>query len=161
LEQLSSRLYVPTTFLSDLDTALDEIFGYDTDRVSGGFVNREIIKAKFEADYIIAHRFRQGKSDLMYSIDGDLIVLCGPSCLAINSLQVEKSSMKKQKRNDESQEVLVYSITGGSNTYMRDLQHHIEQHFPTSDIKFQPGEHPLLETTTNPLISFVCSRLRM
>ena len=94
------RLHVPTTFCDDLENALEEIGAFFPDRQKGGVVSREIIKAKYEADYIIAYRFCKGKSTLVYSSDADLIALCGPKCLSIQSFD----GHKRKRKNDNDEE---------------------------------------------------------
>ena len=69
---------------------------YEKDRKSWGFVSRNIIKAEFESDYVIAYRFRNRLSDTIYSTDTDLIALCGSTCVSISSCFEEKPAIKSK-----------------------------------------------------------------
>ena len=147
-----TRLTVPSDLILQLDSALQEISAYTVDRRGGGYVNSEIVKAEFEADYMMAYRFRNGLSDLVYSTDGDMSALCGPECLCIRYFGREKT---KKRNNDENSSSFVFNITGGSNKLMESLKVHITSTFPTSAIKWEPAACPLLEAT-NPLTLSLC-----
>ena len=99
--ELSTRMNVPTSFKHDLESALLEIEACSPNRQSGGFVRREIIKAEFEADYLLAYRFRQGLSDLVYSTDSDLSALGGTACLSIRYFGIEKKQASKKKSTNQ------------------------------------------------------------
>ena len=103
----TSRMAVPSDFMQMLDSALQEICAYSSDRQSGGCVSQNIIKAEFEADYIMAYRFRQGLSDLVYSTDADMSALCGPLCVSIRSFGEEKSKKKRKKGKGDNLIVIV------------------------------------------------------
>ena len=83
------RLQVPTNLIHQLQTALIDISAHEHNAESGEYVSGERIKAGFEANYIIACRFRHGLSDLIYSTDSDsnsdMTALCGPTCISIRS----------------------------------------------------------------------------
>ena len=93
--ETSVKMSVPTDFIDQLEMALLEIRAFSVDRQSGGFVSEHIIKAEYEADYIMAHRFRNGLSDLFFSTDSDMLGLCGPSCISIRYFGVKKDKKKK------------------------------------------------------------------
>ena len=83
LLELTSCMSVPPDFIVTLDCALQEISAYSVDRQSGGYVCENMIKAKFEADCVMTYCYRQGLSDLVFSIDADMSALCGSSCVSI------------------------------------------------------------------------------
>ena len=60
-----------------------EVSAHTVDRQSGGYVSETILKAEFEADYLMSYQFRIGHSDLVYSNDSDISALCGTECLSI------------------------------------------------------------------------------
>ena len=95
--ELTSRMSVPPNFMDMLDCALQEISAYSADRESGGYVCENMIKAEFEADYVMAYCYRQGLSDLVFSTDADMSALCGPSCISIQSFKEEKKKKKKNR----------------------------------------------------------------
>ena len=113
LESLS-RLQVPTNLLQQLQTALSNISAHEYNTESGGYVSSDIIKAEFEADYMIAYRFKNSLSHLIYSIDSDMTALCGPTCISIRSFVKNK----KRKSNNEDQSYYIYELTGSSNEMM-------------------------------------------
>ena len=150
----SSRMTVPSDFMEQLDSALVENGAYIADRKSGGYVSRQIIKAEFEADYIMAYRYRKGLSNLVYSTDSDMSALCGPSCISIRYFGEEKDKEKKKNKrkndNETSSQALVYNISGGSNVIMQKMKTHVESTFPNNMITFEEAKYPLLDNT-NPL----------
>ena len=87
-------LLKPTKFKNELYLALQEIDAHTCDRGSGGYVNDMIIKSKYEADYMLAYRFRIGQSDLVYSIDSDLCALCGHNFISIRYFGPEKKAKR-------------------------------------------------------------------
>ena len=114
-------------------------------------MSQNIIKAEFEADYIMAYRFRQGLSDLVYSTDADMSALCGPLCVSIRSFGEEKSKKKRKKgKGDDETSSYIYEISGGSNTTMNTLKTCIHHDFPDSKVIFNAAKYPLLDND-NPL----------
>ena len=96
---------------------------------------RDIIKAQYESDYVIAHRFQNKKSTIVFSSDADMVALCGSSCLVIRSFVEEKGSKRKRKKGETESACYVYEICGGSNTMMDELQHHIHNRSDNFHIK--------------------------
>ena len=67
-------------------------------------MSENIIKAEYEADYIMAYRFRNGMADLVFSTDSDMSALCGPSCISIRYFGVKKDKKKKMRLSLETKE---------------------------------------------------------
>ena len=137
-----SRMTVSPDFIHMLDTALQEINGYKKDRQNGGYVSEKMIKAEFEADYIMAYRFRQGLSDLVYSTDADMSALCGPLCISVCSFSEEKKKKRKRSKGDKDSEasVYVYDISGGSNRIMKKIQTHLKSNYKESLATFDEAK---------------------
>ena len=90
-----------------------------------------IIKAEFEADYVIAYRFRNGLSHLVFSTDTNMTALCGIKCLSIRNFAKEKNGNKNRKGNKNDENVrYVYKVTGGSNKLMQEIETHVKSTFP-------------------------------
>ena len=53
---------------------------------NGGYVSSKIIRAKFQADYVIALRSLEKKNDFIYSSDSDFAVLLGDECVLIDTV---------------------------------------------------------------------------
>ena len=141
--ELSTRMNVPTSFKHDLESALLENEAFSPNRQSGGFVRKDVIKSEFEADYLLAYRFRQGMSDLVYSTDSDLSALGGTTCLSVRYFGIEKKQTSKKKSSSEvstkkksdkyndntscsTLSSLVYNISGCSNGLMNRLSSHVK-----------------------------------
>ena len=162
----TTRLVVPTNLKELLNNALHEIGGYNCDSVSGGYVNVNIIQAEFEADYIISYRFRHNLSDCVYSADGDMSALCGPTCISIRSF---KNKKKKDVNNNETtneKPIKFYELTGTSNTVMKNFQKQLQPRMSSSsqttttslqtsssnqtDITFEEAKYPIFEESNLP-----------
>ena len=162
------RLEVPFNLKYLLSNALHEISAYNIDNVSGGFVNHQIIQAQFEADYIIAYRFRYNLSDCIYSTNADMTALCGPKCISIWSFKNEKRKTirnKDQNNGSYQSNTKVYELTGCSNQIIQTFQQHIQQkksnqtssshqnstqHINHSNITFEPAKYPIFEESDLP-----------
>ena len=110
----ATKMQVPTDFKDQLEEALNQICASVVDRESGGYVSQDIIKMEFEADYMIAYRFRSGQCDLIFSTDSDMSALCGPDCISICSF----GENKKRKHGKGNVVRNLYNISGGSNKLM-------------------------------------------
>ena len=53
---------------------------------NGGYISSKIIRAKFQADYVIALRSLEKKNDFIYSSDSDFAVLLGDECVLIDTV---------------------------------------------------------------------------
>ena len=158
--EMQTKMQVPFNFFEQLEEALEELECFDVDRESGGYVSRNLIKAEFEADYMIAYRFRNGLSDIIYSTDSDMSALCGVDCISIHYFGEEKGAKKREQsggsknnngnHDDNNKTTFTYNISGGSNKLMNKMEHHIRKKFPSTKIMFKEAKYPLLETT-NPL----------
>ena len=71
LLEASSKMQIPFDFKLQLELALEQVCAFSVDRESGGYVSRDILKAEFEADYLMAYRFRNGDSDCIFSTDSE------------------------------------------------------------------------------------------
>ena len=130
------RLHVPQSFKEDLDIELQHIGAYDEDRQSGGVVSDKIVQAKFEADYIMGYRVQNNISSCVYSSDGDMNTLCSPLSLCVRDFGEEKGSMKRTREDDDiCSPVLVYEVTGCSNTLMDEIKQYIDKTLMENGIK--------------------------
>ena len=98
---------------------------------NGGFVSSQILKARFQADYVIAVRSVENKNDFIYSSDSDFAALLGNDCVLIDEVKNRGSRLMKKKKNKnakDSQEIILdstafsVSLSGASNKKMMKLQ---------------------------------------
>ena len=98
---------------------------------NGGFVSSQILKARFQADYVIAVRSVENKNDFIYSSDSDFAALLGNDCVLIDEVKNKGSRLMKKKKNKnakDSQEIILdstafsVSLSGASNKKMMKLQ---------------------------------------
>ena len=141
----STRLQVPSNLLEQLDSTLMAAYAYSTDLESGGYVSQNIIKAEFEANYIMTYWFRNGLSDLVFSTDADMATLCGPDSIAITYFGEEKDKKKRKRNNERGSSPYIYNIKGGSNDMMHNIESHISSYFPFTMSSFKAATYPLLE----------------
>ena len=148
------RLHVPQSFKEDLDIELQHIGAYDEDRQSGGVVSDKIVQAKFEADYIMGYRVQNNISSCVYSSDGDMNTLCSPLSLCVRDFGEEKGSMKRTREDDDiCSPVLVYEVTGCSNTLMDEIKQYIDKKSPTNQIIYTKAKYPLFEKNIPPYLT--------
>ena len=141
----STRLNVPMWFQEELKTALEQIGAYFPDRLSGGVVSRNSVKAEYKSDYIIAYCcICNHMSTMIYSSDSDMTALYGPSCISIHSFR-EESKQNKNTNGENEAPVFTYKISLGSNTIMHMIKEHFETNLPGSQIRYTPAKYPLLE----------------
>ena len=96
----SQRLIVSNESYTDVKSKLDYINAHDEDGNTGGYVSRQIIKAEYEADYVIASRYRSKSCDILLSQDMDYSVIAGPKCICVKTFKVvtEKCKDKRDQR---------------------------------------------------------------
>ncbi len=153
--EVSPRLHIPMSFREDLERCLHDIDAFTPDRQSGGVVSRVIIKAKYEADYVMAYRFRNRLCHCIYSSDADMLALCGPNCISIRSFAKEKGSKRKRKEGDETS-VFVYELSGCSNSLMDEIKECVRNEIgASSKIEYVPAKYPLLENVPPSLMSLI------
>lgn len=88
---------------------------------NGGYVVEHIIKAKFQADSVIAHRSVNGKSDFILSEDTDFFGLLGSKCILIKKITFPKSKNQINILNDTK-----FIIAGACNKRMVEFKHIID-----------------------------------
>ena len=126
------RLFVAPGFHTDLKSKLEEIKAHEQSGSTGGYVCKNVIKAEFQADYIMAYRFRNDECDLILSTDMDFSALAGPRCICMKSYNImtEKvNSGQKRKKNIEKQTSCMFELGGGSNMHMIELKKKIGDNF--------------------------------
>ena len=74
-----------------------------------GFVSPKIIKAKFQADYVISLQSLENKNDFIYSTDTDFCALLGNDCILIAKVQENSSVIikndKRKKKNGKQDNI--------------------------------------------------------
>ena len=68
------------------------ISAHDDNGHNGGYMNNNIIQAEYQADYIIAHRYISGLTDMIFSTDSDFSALTDANCICVRSMKVDKSN---------------------------------------------------------------------
>ena len=134
LEKLCARsLSIPGNVASLLSERL-MMFGACSPNENGGYVDENVITAKFQADSLIACRSMSNLSDFIYGNDSDYFVLLGAKCLLMwnmNKVTKRKGAggrkRKNKKKNDEEDLVCdatqyQVEIYGACNEKMREYQ---------------------------------------
>ena len=62
----TNNLIININFKEKLQQYLEDISAHDNNRMNGGFVNKELIKAEFQADYIIVYRVISRATDIFF-----------------------------------------------------------------------------------------------
>ena len=81
-------------FRSNLKNELQKINAFEQAQ-DGGFVNRDIIQSLYQADSMIAYRFIQGDSDIIYSSDSDFTALIGSKCIMLKDVVEQGKELTK------------------------------------------------------------------
>ena len=119
LENTASRIIIPPSFVMDLECQLCQIGAFDRNKFNEGFVVDNIIQAKFQADSILVHRYKNDLSDFILSTDSDFQAYASLKSIIIKTIKIYTN----WKKNDNSQNSLgTFSISGTSNVQMVDLQ---------------------------------------
>ena len=148
------RLNVPQSFKEDLDIQLEAIGAYKEDRQTGGVVSKDIQKAEFEADYMMAYHVWNGTSTCIYLTDGDMNVLCRPTSICIRDFSEEKGKNKRKKNDDGiDSPVLVYEISGISNALVDEIKEKIDTKSPANQIVYTKAKYPILEKAIPPYLT--------
>ena len=136
-KKVQRSLVLPTDFGQRLSDKLMMINACLANE-NGGFVQEHILKAKFQADSVIARRAIEKQNDFILSEDTDFAALLGPDCILIKNIQYKKGQSSKTRgrkkksaggnathtRCPTSFEV---SIVGPCNTQMNGLRQKIEE----------------------------------
>ena len=96
----TNHLIININFKEKFQQYLEDISAHDDDRMNGGFVNKELIKAEFQADYIIAYRVISGATDVIFSTDSDFAALCPNQSFCIKSMRLDNGNKHKKKRKN-------------------------------------------------------------
>lgn len=150
------RLVISNTFYDDLKARLKAIEAHTEDGNSGGHVSREVIKAKFQADYIIAHWYRNRKCHVVMSTDKDFSILARSKCTCIKAVNISTEKInvgKKRKRCVEKVSSYNFELGGGSNNHMNSLQNTITMKYSKSKIAWTKATYPILDVGNDRLAS--------
>ena len=132
LERKCDRFLIRDDFSGLLLHRLKSINAFKKNK-NGGFVCPKILKAKFQADYVIALRSVEGKNDFIYSCDGDFAALIGNECVMIDKIQ--------NKGN-----VFEVSLAGPCNKKMLDLRRRLKKSkLKSSGITWIKAKYPLFQ----------------
>lgn len=113
-----------------------------------GKVNENLIKAKFQADSMMAERQITGKSHVLVTIDSDMMVWLGPDCFVIRS--VGNSQKRKKGVDFASCEV------GGCGA---DLYNLVQLILKRPAIQWTPIINPILDHPSAKLRSYIAIAL--
>lgn len=147
LEKKYGRITIDDRFCNLLHQRLDSSNAFEANE-NGGFVTPNIIKAKFQADYVIALRSLEMKNDFIFSADTDFAALLGNECLLIDDVKNNGVGLLKKKRknkrvkgNNKKAEVIFdasafeIKLAGVSKKKMIDLQKRLESYDTGRGIK--------------------------
>ena len=151
-----SNFKIPNDFHIQLSQQLMSL-GACIQNENGGYVVETVLKAKFQADSVIAQRSISNKSDFVMSKDSDFPVLIGKDCILLTNIYEKKNGPaqrgRKQKtnKNTDSQKQLkdatMYNvdICGSNNCSMRDLKCKLEAYGFDDSIEWKEAQYPLFQ----------------
>ena len=154
-----SRLMIATDFCEDLKGTLLDIMAHEENDSNGGHVSRDVIKAEYQADCVMAQRFRSEECDLILLTDMDFSAIAGPNCICIKNIKTitEKVTAGERERKTKKAEApsvsFVFDVGAGSNTRMDDLKTHLEKKVKTTKIVWKKAAYPILDNSSNYLRS--------
>lgn len=149
------NLNIPKDFAMRLSEKLLQINACTLNE-NGGYVQENVLKAKFQADYVIARRVNEGKTDLIFSEDSDFVALLGNKCLLLKKVQeaVAKPSKRGRKKKDTDEQINEQMITdasqlqvvlaGGCNVQMETLRDRLINHRTKG--KWMPAVTPMFQS---------------
>ena len=121
----------------------------------GGVVSEDTLQAEFEADYLMAYCVQNAITTCIYSTDGDMNVLCGPSSLCIRNFGEEKGKKRRKTNDDTNSPIFVYKISGTTNVLLDEIKKVIDENSPLNQIKYTRAKYPLLEKEIPPYLSLL------
>jgi len=148
------RLKIMTEFYGDLCQKLDDIDAFVENTTTVGKVNPHLIKAKYQADYIMAYRFRKKRTDILLSTDMDFSSLAGAECLMICRYYIKTEKVNtgnKQQQKIEKMTECYFDVGGGSNVHMQEIQEKIKKEIKNSKIQWTKVVYPVLEIKNDKL----------
>jgi hypothetical protein len=123
---------------------------------NGGFVHENVLKAKFQADSVIARLTHEGKYDFIMSEDSDFPALLGSECILLCDVREKKKKNRGRVRKNEGDVTTLKDATsfevhiaGASNAKMRELRKALEdscegQTFQ-QNIEWIEASHPIFD----------------
>jgi hypothetical protein len=137
LEKKSSR---SITFPSDFGDRLSErlmMINACSLNENGGIVNERVIKAKFQADSLIAKRSVDSKSNFILADDSDFAALLGKKCILIKNIKQTygtdkgrgRRSKRKENESSELHDSTLFSVdmVGSCNERMQELKTRLDE----------------------------------
>ena len=124
---------------------------------NGGYVEERVLTSTFQADALIAHRFKGGFSDLIYGNDSDYFVLLGRDCIMMWNMKVKNESRnrrgntkRKHQNNNESTfdaTTLEVELYGSSNEVMKQYEKNLATSSLTlpKDLKWDEAKYPFFD----------------
>ena len=95
----TNNLLVDVSFKEKLQHYLEEILAYDDNGMNNSIVNKEILKAEYQADYIIAYCVMSGGTDVIFSSDSDFAALTTQQSICIKGMRLDTTNARKRKEN--------------------------------------------------------------
>ena len=125
---------------------------------NGGYVLERVLTSAFQADALIARRFKGGLSDLIYGNDSDYFVLLGADCIMMWNMKLSKRKSgrgrkrKEQSRDDNGETYdatsLEVELYGASNEKMKKYKEKLEATSPTlpKNLNWVEAKHPFFKS---------------
>jgi hypothetical protein len=162
LEKKNSRF---VTFPSDFSDRLSErlmMINACSLNENGGIVNEQVIKAKFQADSLIAKRSVDSKSNFILADDSDFAALLGKKCILIKNIKqiygTDKGRGRRSKwKENESSELhdsTLFSVdmVGSCNERMQELKTRLDENsIYHNDQQWNKAETPIFRYKSNRL----------
>lgn len=133
----SGRKRVPPSFKEDLEEMIFNVLQNTTDPVAGQ-LNEKVLKAKFQADSLMAYRVHSGESNGVVTMDTDAAVLLGPDHFYIRSIDLHGAGKKKRKKGVA---LVTCEIAGGSVAKFDELKKSLTR----PGIKWEQVKYPVFD----------------
>ena len=112
LENASGKAIITPDFCERLLARLAAMNAFESNE-NWGYVSKKIIKARFQADYVIARRILDKNTDFIFSTDSDFAAILGDACIMIYEIKDGK-----------------VGLCGVSNKKMNELKDYLDQLSP-------------------------------
>ena len=122
----------------DLECFLHQIRAFDKNKCNKGVLKNDIVQAYFQADSILAHRYKNNLSDFIIFTDSDFQAYAGPNSVMIKTAKIYTN---KKKDTDLQNHISSFSIRGTINLQMEELQKLLSC---TNEISWSTAEYPIL-----------------
>lgn len=142
------RISVPKDLKSQLEDLIFNYAGCHVGSYKEGSVDEDILQAEFQADSMMSKRLLNGETDLLFTVDSDVMGITGPDHFVVRN--IDNAAKRKKGVEDLRCEI------GGVG---KALFEKIRAELPRESIEWKDISFPIFDTKSHKLRSYVAITL--